>query len=228
MTALTLHFLESMLYCDAVLIESAERSQNRDIGRAWAISVMGNEQVVRQFVAACAEDPKRRTPFSLSGRSVSRRAIWAPGKWWCQARQIGESMMHLVAMPPPVPHPDGSTDHLILPRTGDDAPAAIYGTLLRRYTTPLIPPGIPGQPPDEAKLGRIWQERVSEGVEMMHITRLVEHPEQPDHRWQHGMLLRMTNDQLDRIVATMITRGKLPMEDPCPTSSGTLTVSGST
>lgn len=218
MTALHLSFKDSMLFVDAMLYEEADYISDYTAHELWAISVLGNEQVVRQFVASCVDVPHSRPFLYVRGPNKTVRCRYAPPKWWCRAKRVGASNMHLICMPPPVQHPDPNvTTHLMIPRPGIPTDHELYAMLLRRYTTPLVPIGVSGQPQEEAEIGEIWRNIVSANVRAKYTTALRPHPEQPDQQWRTARLLKMKDEQLDELVGDLLRNGVLPLEAACIT-----------
>jgi hypothetical protein len=192
----------------------------------YAMSIIGPEQTLRAIAAGCAFAQKHeRTLLEFRGPSGKVvRAKWG-WSWSCRATRLAGSTMHMVAMPELTVADDLSgkeVEHVIIPKgkdgqpaTREDLEAAIYNRLLLCYSTPLLPLGIPGQPPAEAEAARAWCRLLVEQIitDSAAWKPLRLHPEQHDRTWEHAGVLRIRPEALDKLVSGMVARRLLKIPE---------------
>lgn len=223
-------------YSDGVLMEKHEYL-------GWclmAMSLIGPEEAVRSIAAGCRVTPGEgveRTVLGIMNPDGSGfiTAKWM-GDWQSSARVLSKGALHLAAHATSVCDDKGKqrkpVQRIIYPGAIDQVSlyAALYQTCLLHYTTPLIPPGRPGQPKSEAEIGRQWQLAVGRALSMDAdlVTMLQPHPGAKelgltDH-WPNACVLSAQEEQLDELVRSMVRRGRITIplptkEAPCiPTS----------
>lgn len=191
-------------HAEAVLYE-----YGNDHNKLHALSLIGPEQAVRAIAAGCcSREEKDRATLELRGPHTTVRAKFV-GKWRPMAKKVGQSYLHLVALPEDSPAviPENNTSFASLYK-------AIYAALLKRYTTPLIPFGITGQSSAEVECARKWCSVICAEIvsNTNHWGTLRGHPDQgfsDTIPWANAGLLKITQENLDALVSKLVRTKKL-------------------
>lgn len=197
-----------------------------DWGHLFAMSVTGPEEAIRAIHAGCAMRDREGKPgciVDILGAGYALRCLKWAGDFDCRVLRLKDGPIHMVAWSNQlkIPTSNGMKIYrVVYPETNSIAhrDAAIYAALQQHYTTPLIPSGVTGQPPEEAAIGALWRDRICAAVaaDQSYWYPLRRHPGAdnlglPNH-WAGCGVLKIEQPELDKIVCNMVKCGliKIP------------------
>lgn len=206
-------------YADAVLLGAAKYGRPRPL---HAISMIGNEQIIRAIASGCAMAEERRITIEINGPNQKVTAKW-DGKWNARAQLVSDGIVHAVALPHHNPSHLEVTDNTaktprltVISQTTDRAEfrRLVYRRLAHAFTTPLIPLRSPGQPPEHTTAAETWAEVVCEALFGKQSWRWLEpHPDQKSQGWGLSGILTITQEDLDKLVCGLVRVKKLVIPD---------------
>jgi len=215
-------------YADAVLYEPPPSRTSRVPGPCTirAISMIGQEQVIRAISAACSSPKDElRTRLEITGPMGTKVVGRWGGPWRSRVARIDRAV-HCVAIPEATMNDavHGVSEHVVVayPKgaalaTQYDLAAAIYRTLCEHYSTPLAPLDQPGATPEEQEAGRQWCKTLTTKlIQSDTWRRLKVHPDQTDRTWAMSGRLSLTDDALDAFVVELLHSGQLSFPGAVP------------
>ena len=202
------------LFADAVAY--VPERYGGDCFQIMAMSIIGPEQAIRAVGAGCALDNLyQRTLISFRGDDRIIRGRWAWGWKNVEAKLITPGAMHLVVTATSMKEAkgEGPESIFVMPdgEKDEDLYRAIYGVLEAKFSTPLIPCDLIGQPPEEKAAGEEWRKWICQKI----VTDedcwqpAMSHPAQPNRCWARAGILTMTDEILDGIVAKLVRSGRI-------------------